>query len=363
MLAKALFYPGNRYNKDGVIPRTVYNVAKRWHTVTIRNSGYTGRKAKPLGPNPFGYAILDFSMTHGQYGRSPGYTWSEGDDLHPFNAGVSLDGLPSDANLINSALDELNEKTRGSLDLSIDIAEIGQTAKMFKVIDQVTDLTRTFRRRYGTLKAASNAWLQYTYGVRPLLSSIHGLADESLRHVLNKTQRFRARAKSVDYCGLSYITNSGNFTPIPGFDKLAVKRSCQYGIVLDQKDNDLSRWTSLNPVSIAWELTPYSFVVDWFYDVGSFLRNAETSLLYANRFRSGYRSDLTVVDTPVDFTTPGFQGVDETFGIWRGYVKYISFNRGILNTYPVPRLPTFKANLGSSRLLSAAALLSQLLRR
>jgi hypothetical protein len=119
----------------------------------------------------------------------------------------------------------------------------------------------------------------------------------------------------------------------------------------------------MNPLSITWELIPYSFVVDWFVDIGSYLRNFETGLLYNSIFLSGYKSELYRYGAEL---TCGFaQHVS-------GDMKYIArdlnamtrrveFSRTVLGTYPLPNRPSIKADLGSSQLLSAAALLRQFL--
>jgi hypothetical protein len=123
---------------------------------------------------------------------------------------------------------------------------------------------------------------------------------------------------------------------------------------------DLSRWSSLNPVSFAWEVIPYSFVVDWFYDVSSYLRNLETCLLYNSRFISGYKSELFVHRSKGVASYKGNQGgeVHEIAAV--SYGRTVQFQRSVLSSYPRPHAPTFKVQLGWERLLSAAALTTQL---
>ena len=127
----------------------------------------------------------------------------------------------------------------------------------------------------------------------------------------------------------------------------------------------MARWTSLNPVSIAWELTPYSFVVDWFYDLGGYLRNLETGLLYNTRFKSGYKSELYLWESDEIAPMGGTHAVGDNS--WRiqackQRTRRVQFYRTKLTSYPLPHLPRLDAKLGSSRLLSAASLLTQKLR-
>lgn len=126
------------------------------------------------------------------------------------------------------------------------------------------------------------------------------------------------------------------------------------------KANDLARWTSLNPISIAWELMPYSFVVDWFYDIGSTLRNFETALLY-NQYVTGYVDELYVAVSKEDVDLkkrPAFQGYRYRS---KGYRRKIDFNRSVLTSAPLPRKPQWKVSMGWQRWMSAWALSSQVL--
>lgn len=131
----------------------------------------------------------------------------------------------------------------------------------------------------------------------------------------------------------------------------------------------LSRWSSLNPVSIAWELVPYSFVVDWFYDIGSFLRDTETAYLNNSRFDGGFNTTIWAFETSERIRydifnkglVPYWSNIGRLNADWRW--KNLIFNRTILSSYPFPRIPQVKTDLSANRMLSAAALLAQFLPR
>jgi hypothetical protein len=123
-------------------------------------------------------------------------------------------------------------------------------------------------------------------------------------------------------------------------------------------------------VSLAWELIPYSFVVDWFVDVGSYLRNLETALLYRKFVTSGYVSELYAFEgseVGINKANGYAIGSGKSNENWARFlnvkakIRRVQFARTKLSSYPLPRLPTFKVALGSQRLFSAAALLRQLL--
>jgi hypothetical protein len=129
-------------------------------------------------------------------------------------------------------------------------------------------------------------------------------------------------------------------------------------------DPDLSRFTSLNPLTVGYELIPFSFVFDWLFDLGSYMRNLETSLLFNSSYRWGYISTLVSVNYEMSFlgkTVDSGNGNYYTYGA-SARKKIVSFERLPGVSYPVPQFPQVDLNLGSSRLLSAASLLRQLIK-
>lgn len=288
-------------------------------------------------------------------------SWGRGSVLHPGTFGLYMETTPVIySDIYNRALDKLNAKSRGDLDLSIDLAELKQTKRMLSAVEQIETYTRLTASKspkgkaFGSLKYPAHLWLTYTYGIRPLLGTIFGSQKEIQGLLRNEMDHLKVTASSTEKSPrVRLYTYSGGYTH--AMDTVGLyKRSVTIGTSLYSQNYDITRFTSLNPASIAWELIPYSFVVDWFVDIGGYLRNLETSLLYANRFSSGYVTDLQVLDCQV-VDQRDSSGI---ITIHSGYAKSTSITRSILNSYPAPLLPTFKADLGSSRLLSAASLLA-----
>ncbi len=277
-------------------------------------------------------------------------------------------------NAENTALSRLNEKVRGGLDLSVAIGESSETRRMVKAIGS---WDRWFKG-FGPKRWAKE-WLEYTYGWKPLLSDIYN-ATQDLKRKNDSMLHFSARASEqreasgTRSLGRPDIVGDGTGFIIQEGPVLTsktggiAKASCMYGITLKppSKLSNAARWTSLNPLSIAWELMPYSFVIDWFVDVGSYLRDIETSLIYGPEFVSGFKSSLKImnVSESIDYNHRGtnsfFDGVMVVNA--SNKVDYKVFNRSILTTYPLPHLPQVKTDLSWKRLMSAAALLTQQLK-
>lgn len=338
-----------------------------------------GPLVKPLTPHRHRYRIQERTALHGHRvntkPNSERYSFV-GDLYAPV---VEVPGLPEISLLENEALDRLNDKVRGSLDLSVSGFEWHQTAQMLKLLTPkgMTNFAHEIYYKlskrpnkgfkdwlYDSSGIASDLWLQYQYGWRPLMLDIYGAVDESLRVAQNGLQAFSASSMRTLVGDYPYEMGLGA-SGFQGSVGLKGKMACKYGLVLDANlldSNRAQRWTSLNPISIAWELIPYSFVVDWFYDVGGFCRATETKLINDVSFVSGYKSIITAYDhiPTVSWVNDNIAGYTVN-GHAQGSAKYTFFEREVLGGYPLPNLPRFKSNLGSSQLLSAAALLQQFL--
>jgi hypothetical protein len=268
----------------------------------------------------------------------------------------------------NEALSRLNEQVRSTLDLSVDIASAGQVRKAVNQIFDIVHYVRKFpshalRTMYKDYlnhpKRIGSAWLEFQYGWRPLAQSAYDTLNNMLggrvnmTHVRARAQVNRSQTRKSVYMGATTT------------DKTDYSTRVELKILLDLKTNalnEISNYSSLNPASLAWELTPFSFVVDWVFDVGGYIRNLETAVLNENRFLGGYTTIVSRVSN--HRTTIGGQS--------SGPNQFTAFNlsgnatktdktRTIMTSYPFPRLPRFKMDLGSGRLLNAAALLSQFL--
>lgn len=366
-------------------------------------------------PNPWSYTVLSQSYASGNYVHVNNgliYGTVEGQLPGASTFCPPLD-LSSDAQACyNDAIGRLNEKVRGSLDLATSLAESGQTWKMLNLTKRLTDLMvdmkrswkreilnklRDMKRRRGAGKAlrrwqdglrarhpgsysprpnppgmvaglvagnsnlAANGWLEYTYGLRPLLSDIYGVAQNIVGYVHNKCAVKASVTRSIDRVVNVASALYGWQGSIPVKYTGFIKQ--KFGLLLSPGfDNNLGKWSSLNPLSVAYELMPYSFVIDLVFDLGSYMRNLETGLLYATAFITGYSSQLVRYEANAVVSNTYSSG-NSTFTLGAsGSMKVVGFGREVLSSYPTPRLPSFDLNLGSGRLLSAAALLRQLLR-
>jgi hypothetical protein len=191
-----------------------------------------------------------------------------------------------------SSLDgRLRSKIKSSnLNLAQSLAEYRQTSKMFASL--AMDVVNAFRAvRSGrvigsavkqlsgrgkspTSKAVANRWLEYQYGLKPALSDLYGSAE--------------ALAKKIRTGFPQYVSTHGrdgayfeqdttrNFDGAPFLQTYVVTQERQLRakaryVIKDAALKQLSEIGITNPALLAWELVPYSFVIDWLIPVGDFL--------------------------------------------------------------------------------------------
>ncbi len=287
--------------------------------------------------------------------------------------GVTSSSCPSttlltEANAISNALSDFNEEVRGTLDLAVDIVQAGQVAGMLRGVGDLVHYVRHFpghavRSLYDlrtTSRRASSAWLQWQYGWKPLAQDIYECAQRVVQPFRTGIP-VRGRGRQSESFSEEFESGGGLRTTVSGRRSVRAQYKCNVRINTGPL-TILSQLSSCNPASIAWELTPYSFVVDWVVDIGGYIRNLESALINRSAFVSGclsvgHKVNLKAVRkvSPLTVISPGAYFVHNTSA---EYVR-TKFQRTVLASYPVPDFPRFNAELGSGRLLNAAALLAQ----
>lgn len=177
-----------------------------------------------------------------------------------------------------------------------------------QVIDMIASTARTLTKAYkavrkGNFKRAAsalgitaptgqarNSWLAYRYGWMPLLGDVASAAEAAASVLYNKPEEQRVLCrgpKSENFWTTRYTANSTHYGHGSGLTSSA--RSCMFlerqeskaWLTVRCKSRSLMRLEQFglaNPLALAWELVPFSFVADWFVGIGDYL-NAQTALL------------------------------------------------------------------------------------
>jgi hypothetical protein len=161
-----------------------------------------------------------------------------------------------------------------------------------------------------------------------------------------------SKSKSVEQ---TYVTNTfGPTRPdldVVGTSKVVVRRSLK--VTVAEPPSAMQSLGLLNPEVVAWELLPWSFVIDWFIPIGDYLQARATL--------SGVVISATLQTTTVreHVFAPTGNIIGDTFGM--GY-SAITLDREVLAgppKLPLPRVKPLSEALSLGHCLNGLALLSQ----
>jgi hypothetical protein len=135
-----------------------------------------------------------------------------------------------------------------------------------------------------TTGVASDTWLAWQYGVRPLISDLKGAVKEyyKVRQTQPLIRSYTLRASSDERMGgvqLEPWTSVYNPAAVRSSDltqKAAIRAHVEFQDSAQAWDVSAQRLGLTDPILLAWELIPYSFVIDWFVNVGEFLEASGT---------------------------------------------------------------------------------------
>jgi len=232
-----------------------------------------------------------------------------------------------------------------------------------------TENTRKWRRNVGRLSDWRNIpgrYLEWCYGVGPLLQDIDG----SMQKIAEAQNLHRPlRLKTVGVVKEEDLVNLGRFLPFnagpgPHFEfECRRRRLVKYSLTYDVPScalKDVSELGLSNPLSTLYELTPYSFVLDWVVPVGDWL-----SVLDAGNFlefKEGSLTRMVQLDRPVYRYDPA---VNAGIQIQRERISGLSvtglgLSRSVITTKPVfAGIPRLKQTFQLDKLAKGLALLSQ----
>lgn len=200
-------------------------------------------------------------------------------------------------------------------------------------------------------KDVPKRWLEIQYGWLPLLSDVDGAAkalaekdEDSTRYRISVTGRYgRKDERFVSFTGNANYLETRR-TDVRSFVRLDYLPKSE---VLAQ----LSSLGLTNPASVAWELLPFSFIVDWFTPIGDWLNVLDAALPFD--FLGGFATDTQEL-----FVSSNAGNKPPVYASAKASLYKYASRRQSFGSSPLPTWPGMVPKVGATKTSIALSLLA-----
>lgn len=213
----------------------------------------------------------------------------------------------------------------------------------------------------------ADTWLEYSYGWKPLIHDLYQTAEACASLVVERQGVVRVARKRA--MSQSYFYKSET----PGCRKHTHDITSKKWIEIELRYRIPSTGVPIttafglnNPLEVAWELVPFSFVADWFLPIGSYLSSltAYTDLEFHDGWKTS-KHQWSVSNKVIggnDELSGGntYQFVSSNV---TSQVDQFTITRSLLSSFPVVSFPDWKDPRSFAHAASAIALLQSLFLR
>lgn len=369
----------------GPVPGTFVWDPPHTYVSLLENKSTSGKRARPIGINML-FQGTNVSSTRrrtkiGTYTKTELYVGAPGGGVSvvavpysilgnpDFGLTATVDGTSIRKSLIDTSVNlaqafaerkqtaEMFTDFGGRLIRSYKALRKGDVRRVYSALSGGNYLPKGWKRHFydrvpnHVLDLASDSWLAWQYGVRPLVNDLAGSMKAYLkaRGVQPLIRKVNTACKSEQFFKSDFDKFSNLFR---SHEASLSGRSLVYAEFQTGGD----AWTTAqqlgltNPALLAWELIPYSFVVDWFLNVGDFL---EASQVIKGLVRAGIHVTSTYTDYVINTQWGGSS---------QQYQK--TKTRSFGNSIPGPTLNISRTPFGAtgdlSRVFSGLALIRQI---
>lgn len=197
-------------------------------------------------------------------------------------------------------------------------------------------------------------WLELQYGWKPLISDCYGAAKalEEREQARNGGGIVTVKANVGASSRIVRRLHQGVSIISVGYDQIVDVRHKGF-IRLDFVQSNpalatLSQLGLTNPLEVAWELLPWSFVADWFIPIGDYLDSLDATVgwdfkggSYSVKSTQKVNGQNASQDPNSNYKNPS------GFFVIEGKGRQMQFTRTVYGTAPLPTLPSFH-KLGKS---------------
>lgn len=202
----------------------------------------------------------------------------------------SVNGSDMQAALTEASTSCLNKRGRADTNLYEALAEVHKTLGLYDAI--LGNAFKVISAKAAILQKAkdtASAYLAYRYGLMPIMKDIEAV-NEGLAKAIGKVRISSRASVSFNQTQVSSTTYD-----LLGMAAITVQHNTNIDVTvrawsLDEYLASVASnvgFTTKGLVTLPWELLPYSFVVDWFANVGDLI-GALVPVLNANQLSSGF---------------------------------------------------------------------------
>lgn len=232
--------------------------------------------------------------------------------------------------IVEKSTELANKRGRPDHDIWESVAELDKTARLLPGL--LTSLKKAvpLGKQSDFGRSISEVWLAYRYGIKPLLGDIEGVMKGMNAQLGNVRKTYRSsgtiQAKSYEALTWSSATYGLNIG-VDYTDKFTVR-----AMSIDEYNATKAfniGFSTKGLITLPWELTKYSFVLDWFANVGDFLGGITPSLGFSQLgscITYAREQDITISHIG-DIPGAGWSIVVPSEGRYYSYVK--TFRRSV----------------------------------
>lgn len=251
----------------------------------------------------------------------------------------------------------------------VQIAEFHKTVSslvtIFKHVMRIINNVRKLRIKElaGEIspKEVAQRYMECRYALRPLMYDVKGTIDAVYggRPITRQTFReFRSEIAHATESNVVLLYSSGNFQ-IRGSTDATRSLEVRSGVLTQLEHlQSLATWGVLEPFQSAWELVPFSFIIDWFWNVGKIIAS------WAPKIGFKALASWVVVEDITTLTSTAETAEDLTsYSYIKTYSRTGQYSKVIRNKYRLPHpdrpiLPHFDLNINMWKTLDLGIILT-----
>lgn len=235
---------------------------------------------------------------------------------------------------------------------SLQYARRGRFSQALRILGQAK---HTWSQARSGSRLIAEGWLAWSYAFKPLYEDILATVElfkKPIRHgIISGTRRIR---RNYGLPGPDSTYLAGGFWNSEGRAEVG----CQVILWAELDSLVISLIQSLgliNPMALGWELSPFSFVVDWLFPFGNVLQALTADM--GIKYKSGSQTERSWCDFSITGVRSNWKAPSGVFP--KAHYRNTAMKRSVLSTMPLPRLYV-KSPFSVNHIMSFVALLDML---